>query len=162
MNDDGLDGEPLPTIPKFQEGVLTHHLPRCTECTNLPSMRWMCAQLRTFLLLAVALMVAAHPLARSRSTSHLLVNEFGPKVQVVICTSHGPVVLEDPTGMPRVINEDASCPWCAVEGGLAGKHLASAGVQIGDLARTTPALAARLRGRPIRIATDFCEGSDRS
>jgi hypothetical protein len=126
-------GEPLPTIPKFQEGVLTQQLPRCTECTNLPSMQWMCAQLRTFLLLAVALMVAAHPLARSLSTSHLLANEFGPEVQVVICTSHGPVVLDDPSGMPQPAKQDTPCPWCAVEGGMAGKLLASAGAQIGVL-----------------------------
>jgi len=93
----------------------------------------MCAQLRTFLLLAVALMVAAHPFSRSLSSQHLLANEFGADAQVVICTSHGPVVLDDPSGMPQPVKEDALCPWCAVEGGLAGKVVASAAVEIGVL-----------------------------
>jgi hypothetical protein len=99
-------------------------------------MRWMCAQLRTFLVLAVALMVAAHPLARSLSTPHLLANELGADVQVVICTSHGAVVLDDLAGVPQPVKKDAPCPWCAVAGGLAGKLVASATVQIGVLEPT--------------------------
>ena len=96
-------------------------------------MRWMCAQVRTFLLLAVALTVAAHPWARSLSTPHLLANELGADAQVVICTSHGPVVLDDPAGMPQPVKKDAPCLWCVVEGGLAGKLVAVAAVQIGTL-----------------------------
>ena len=103
------------------------------KCTKLLYMRWMCAQLRTFLLLAVALTVAAHPLVRSLSTPHLLANELGAYVQVVICTSHGPVALDDPAGTPQPVKKDAPCPWCAVAGGLAGKLVASAVAQIGVL-----------------------------
>jgi hypothetical protein len=103
------------------------------KITRLQYMRWMCAQLRTFLLLAVALMVAAHPLARSLSTPHVLANDLGADAQVVICTSHGAVVLDDPAGMPQPGKKDAPCPWCAVAGGLAGKLVAIAAVQIGVL-----------------------------
>ena len=113
--------------------MLALQLPRRMKCTKLLYMRWMCAQLRTFLLLAVALTVAAHPLARSLSASHLLVTELNPDVQVVICTSHGPVVLDDPSGMPEPAKKDATCPWCAVEGGVVGKLVAVAAVQIGTL-----------------------------
>jgi hypothetical protein len=69
--------------------------------------------------------------------------------------SHGAVVLDDPAGMPQPGKKDAPCPWCAIAGGLAGKLVASAAVQIGVL-ETNPASAARLRRRPIRIATDIC------
>lgn len=96
-------------------------------------MRWMCAQLRTFLLLAVALTVAAHPIARSLPPSHVLVSELGLDAQVVICTSHGPVALDEPAGTPQPVTKDAPCPWCAIKGELAGKLVAIAAVQIGTL-----------------------------
>ena len=105
----------------------------CMKSTKLRYMQRMCAQLRALLRLAVALMVAAHPLARSLSASHLLVTELSPDVQVVICTSHGPVVLDDPSGMPEPAKKDATCPWCAIKGGVAGKLVAVAAVQIGTL-----------------------------
>ena len=87
--------------------MLTLQLLCCMKSTKLLYMRRMCAQLRTFLLLAVALTVAAHPLVRSLSPSLLLANEYGADAQVVICTSHGPVVLDNPSGMPEPAKQDA-------------------------------------------------------
>src|SRR5262245_29997737 len=81
-------------------------------------MRRLCAGLRTCLLLAVAFTVAAHPLARSLSQSHLA--NAAAEWQIIICTSHGPVAIEEPSGTPPS-KQNPSCPWCAICAGSAGK-----------------------------------------
>jgi hypothetical protein len=77
--------------------------------------------LRPILLLAVALAVAAHPFLRSISL-HLFsaVPEFA-ELQVLICTAHGAVVIDEQHEVPRPAKDGPSCPWCAVAGAAAGK-----------------------------------------
>lgn len=83
-------------------------------------MRRISAGLRTFLLLAVALTVAAHPLIRSFSLAHLAVKDLAAEAQMVICTSHGSIVVEEPSeNAPS--KENPSCPWCAIAAGPAGQ-----------------------------------------
>jgi hypothetical protein len=87
------------------------------------------AGLRTFLLLVISLTVAAHPLVRALALAHAASLPAAAEA-VVICTSHGPVVIDEPTGTPQPGNESPSCPWCAVGGGSAGKLPALATGQI--------------------------------
>src|SRR5215468_5597033 len=94
-------------------------------------MRRLRAGLRTVLLLAVALMVAAHPLARSLSLSHFSTNPALADLQVVICTAHGSVVIDEPLGGPQPTKEDPSCRWCAI--GAGGALPALSTVQLGVL-----------------------------
>jgi hypothetical protein len=93
-------------------------------------MRRRCAGLRTFLLLVISLTVAAHPLVRALALAHAasMPSAADP---VVICTSHGPVVIDEPTGTPPPGKESPPCPWCVVGGGSAGKLPALATGQIG-------------------------------
>ena len=89
------------------------------------NMRRMCAGLRTFLLLAIALTVAAHPVARSLPP-HVSPNLAQAELQVVICTAHGAVVVDEPLGVPQPTKENPSCSWCAVAGAGALKLAALA------------------------------------
>jgi hypothetical protein len=83
-------------------------------------MRRRCAALRTFLLLVISLTVAAHPLVRALALVHAA--SLAPAAEpVVICTSHGPVVIDEPAGSPQPRNDSPACPWCAIGGGSAGK-----------------------------------------
>lgn len=92
-------------------------------------MRRRCAGLRTFLLLVISLTVAAHPLVRALALAHAASMPAAAD-PVVICTSHGPVVIDEPTGTPPPGKESPSCPWCVVGGGSAGK-LPALATQIG-------------------------------
>jgi len=83
-------------------------------------MRRMCAGLRTFLLLAVALVVAAHAVARSLPP-HVSPTLAQAELQVVICTAHGAVVVDEPLGVPQPSKENPSCSWCALAGQAALK-----------------------------------------
>ena len=78
-------------------------------------MRRIGAGVQVFLLLAVALAVAAHPVARSLPP-HVSPNLAQAELQVVICTAHGAVVVDEPLGVPQPAKENPSCPWCAVAG----------------------------------------------
>jgi hypothetical protein len=79
-----------------------------------------CAGLRTFLLLVISLTVAAHPLVRALALAHAA-SLAAAAESIVICTSHGPVVVDEPTGRSQPGKESPQCPWCAVGGGSAGK-----------------------------------------
>jgi hypothetical protein len=83
-------------------------------------MRRRCAGLRTFLLLVISLTVAAHPLVRALALAHAASMPAAAEL-IVICTSHGPVVIDEPTGVPQPGKESPSCTWCAVGGGSAAK-----------------------------------------
>jgi hypothetical protein len=85
------------------------------------NMRRMCAGLRTFLLLAVALAVAAHPIARSLPPAHVSPDLAQAELQVVICTAHGAVVVDEPLRVPQPSKENSSCSWCALAGEAAVK-----------------------------------------
>jgi hypothetical protein len=88
-------------------------------------MRRIGAGVRIFLLLAVALALAASPVARSLPPAH--VSPAQAELQVVICTSHGAVVVDaEPLGIPQPAKENPSCPWCALAGAAATKLLALA------------------------------------
>jgi hypothetical protein len=93
-------------------------------------MRLRRAGLRPFLLLVISLTVAAHPLVRALALAHA-VSMSAAAEPVVICTSHGPVVIDEPTGTPPPAKESPTCPWCVVGGGSAGKLPALATGQIG-------------------------------
>jgi hypothetical protein len=95
-------------------------------------MRRLCAGLQTFLLLAVALALAAHPLLRSFSLPHFAASPFAES-QIIICTAHGSVVIDEPLGVPGPAKESPSCPWCAVAGGAAGKLAAVSPTEVGLL-----------------------------
>jgi hypothetical protein len=91
-------------------------------------MRRRCAGLRAFLLLVISLTVTAHPLVRALMLAHAA--SMPAAEPVVICTSHGPLVIDEPTGTPPAGKESPSCPWCGVGGGAAGKLPALATGQI--------------------------------
>jgi hypothetical protein len=95
-------------------------------------MRRMCAGLRTVLLLAVALALAAHPLLRSLAMPHLSAGIELGELQVIICTAHGSFAIDEPLGVPGPAKESPSCPWCAVAGG-AGKLAAVTTSELGLL-----------------------------
>jgi len=59
----------------------------------------MCAGLRTVLLLAVALALAAHPLLRSLAMPHLSAGTELGELQVIICTAHGSFAIDEPLGV---------------------------------------------------------------
>ena len=84
-------------------------------------MRRRCAGLRTLLLLVICLTVAAHPLARSLAAIHASPPAPAIELQVVICTSHGPLVIDAPAEYPQPVKDSPSCLWCAVAGGSALK-----------------------------------------
>jgi len=84
-------------------------------------MRRRCAGLRTFLLLVICLTVATHPLARSLAASHSSSPAPAAELQIIICTSHGPLVIDAPAELPQPVNDSPSCRWCAVAGGSAAK-----------------------------------------
>ena len=90
-----------------------------------------CAGLRTFLLLVISLTVAAHPLVRALALAHAA-SMPATVESIVICTSHGAVVVDEPTGTPQPRKESPACPWCAVGGGSAGKLPALVAGQIGQ------------------------------
>jgi hypothetical protein len=97
-------------------------------------MRWRCAGLRTFLLLVISLTVAAHPLVRALALVHAA-DLAAVTEPVVICTSHGPVVIDEPAGAPQPGKDSPACPWCAVGGGSAGKLPALATGHVGHCER---------------------------
>jgi hypothetical protein len=86
-------------------------------------MRRICAGVRLFLLLAVAVAVAAHPVARSLPPAHVSPNLAQAELQIVICTAHGAVVVDEPLGVPQPVKESPSCSWCALAGAAAAKLL---------------------------------------
>src|SRR5690348_14010106 len=93
-----------------------------------------CAGLRTVLLLAVALFLAAHPLARALSLPHSAGERAFAELQVIICTAHGVVVIDaEPLGVPPPGKENPSCSWCTIENGPAGKLAALTATHLGDL-----------------------------
>jgi hypothetical protein len=98
---------------------------------NACPMRRRCAGLRTFLLLVISLTVAAHPLVRALMLAHAA--SMPAAEPVVICTSHGPVVIDEPTGTPPAGKESPQCSWCGVGGGAAGKLPALATGQTGQV-----------------------------
>lgn len=79
-------------------------------------MRRICIGLRTFLLLAAALAVAAHPIVRSLPPMHVSPNLAQAELQIVICTAHGAVLVDEPLGLPQPSKDDPSCSWCALVG----------------------------------------------
>jgi hypothetical protein len=91
--------------------------------------RWRPA-LQTVVLLVISLAVAAHPLVRALAWAHASSMTAAAEA-IVICTSHGPVAIDEPMGTPQPGKESPSCPWCAVAGGPAGKLPALATGQIG-------------------------------
>jgi len=93
------------------------------------------AGLRTFLLLVISLTVAAHPLVRGLALVHAA-SLAAAAEPVVICTSHGPVVIDEPAGTPQPGKDSPACPWCAVGGGSAGKLPALATGPIGHFQRS--------------------------
>src|SRR5262249_33239566 len=95
-------------------------------------MRRLWAGLRTVLLLAVALMVAAHPLARSLSLPHYVGDPALAELQV-ICTAHGAVAVDEPRGVPQPGKENSSCLWCTIQNGPAGKLAALTTTDLGDI-----------------------------
>jgi hypothetical protein len=117
-------------------------------------MRRRCAGLRTFLLLVISLTVAAHPLVRAFSLVHAASLPVEAEA-VVICTAHGPVVIDAPTGAPQPGKEGPSCPWCALGGGSAGKLPALATGQVDQFElprRRQHLLAARPSDAPSALA----------
>jgi hypothetical protein len=87
--------------------------------------------LQTVALLVISLTVAAHPLVRVLALAHAASMPAAAEA-VVICTSHGAMVIDAPTGAPRPGKESPACPWCAVAGGPAGKLPALAAGHIVD------------------------------
>src|SRR5262245_27219572 len=82
-------------------------------------MRRRCPGLRTFLLLVICLTVAMQPLARAFAAIHPPTP--AAELQVVICTSHGPLVIDAPAQQPQPVKDSPPCPWCAVASGSAAK-----------------------------------------
>jgi hypothetical protein len=73
-------------------------------------------QLRAFLLLGLALLVAAQPLVRARSlTSSSATDMLLEDVQLTICSAHGVMAL-GPDGLPTPAPnpENPACAWCAL------------------------------------------------
>ena len=93
----------------------------------------MWAGLRTVLLFAVAIALAAHPMLRSFSLPHFSASPEFAELQIVICTAHGSVLVDEPLGVPRPAKESPTCPWCAVAGGAAGKLAAVTPTELGLL-----------------------------
>ncbi|HET6928115.1 MAG TPA: hypothetical protein VFI48_14790 [Hyphomicrobiaceae bacterium] len=117
-------------------------------------MRRRCAGLRTFLLLVISLTVAVHPLVRALSLAHAASLPAAAEA-VVICTAHGPVVIDEPTGAPQPGEEGPLCSWCALGGGSAGKLpvLATGQVEQFDLPqRRQHLLTARPSDAPSALA----------
>lgn len=94
----------------------------------------MCAALRSFLLLAVAFTVAAHPIARFLPPTHVSPNLAQAELQIVICTAHGAVLADEPLGVPQPSQGDPSCSWCAIAGAASVKlpALAPAALRVFD------------------------------
>jgi hypothetical protein len=84
-------------------------------------MRRKCAGLRSFLLLAVALAVAVHPVARSFPSAQAAAHGAQVELQMVICTAHGAVLVDEPLGLPPPGKDAPACAWCAIAGGGAAK-----------------------------------------
>lgn len=95
------------------------------------------AGLRTFLLLVISLTVAAHPLVRALAFVHAASLAAAAEL-VVICTSHGPIVIDEPPGAPQPGKDSPACPWCAIAGGSAGKLPALATGHFGLFERPPP------------------------
>jgi hypothetical protein len=93
-------------------------------------MRRIGAGVQVFLLLAVAVAVAAHPIARSLPPAHVSPNLAQAELQVVICTAHGAIVVDEPLGVPQPAKESPSCSWCALAGKAAAKLLALAPAEL--------------------------------
>ena len=120
------DSENLPS-------VMSLPLPSVCESTMHDHMRRMSAGLRAFVLLAVAIAVAAHPFLRSFSLPHLSADLAPTELQVIICTAHGSVVIDDPLGAPPPAKQNPSCPWCAIAGGATAKLPALTSIELGIL-----------------------------
>ena len=86
------------------------------------------------MLLAVAVSVAAHPFARPLSIAQLLNHPASAEVPVVICTSHGAVVVDEPLDAPQPWKEALLCLWCAVGTNCGETLTAVAAVELGVLA----------------------------
>ena len=83
-------------------------------------------------MLAVALTLAAHPWARSLALPRSAGEPALTELQVVICTAHGAIVIDEPLGVPQPGKESPSCFWCTIENGLAGKLAALTTTYLGD------------------------------
>jgi hypothetical protein len=101
--------------------------------------------LPTVVLLVMSFMLAAHPLVRALAQAHTATAPLA-EAQIVICTSHGAMLVDDPAEVPPPSKESPSCPWCALGGGSAGKLPALATVQIGLLD-----LPLRLKSRMVAV-----------
>ena len=93
-------------------------------------MRRKCAGLRSFLLLAVALAVAVHPVARAFPLAQASSHVAQVELQVVICTAHGAVIVDEPLGGPPPGKDAPACAWCALAGGGAGRLAALATAEL--------------------------------
>jgi hypothetical protein len=88
-------------------------------CELLQDMRQCNGQLRAFLLLGLALLLAAQPLARARSfTPSSATGMLLEDVQLAICSAHGVMAL-GPDGLPTPAPdpENPACAWCALSAG---------------------------------------------
>jgi hypothetical protein len=104
-------------------------------CELLRDMRWCNGQLRAFLLLGLALLVAAQPLLRARSlTPSSATGLLLEDVQLTICSAHGMMAL-GPDGLPSPAPdpENPACPWCALSAGQGPQLPWIAAVPIGVL-----------------------------
>src|SRR5262245_56407302 len=94
-------------------------------------MRRLCAGSRALFLVAVAFMVAVQPVARSLAAlPQFSSNPAIADQQVVICTAHGSVVIDEPLGSPQPAKQHPACPWCAVAACAAGKLPALTSAQL--------------------------------
>jgi len=118
-------------------------------------MRQLHAGLRTLLLLVISLTVAAYPLARALSLGHLWA-DAATQFEVVICTAHGTIVVDDTTGNPQPSKDHPSCPWCAVAGGATAK-LAAVTAAPPRLFDARPLARHRLAAARSTVPTPFAD-----
>ena len=138
---------------------------------NLPTVAW--PQLRSFMESMMhddmrRMCVGYGPSCCSRSPSWwprmLLPRSLPPHVsptlaqaelQVVICTAHGAVVVDEPLGVPQPSKENPSCSWCALAGQAALKlphwHPLNSAFSIHSEHQRY-----RLRYCPLDLACNFC------
>lgn len=105
------------------------------DCEFLLGMRRSKAQLRALLLLVLAVLVAAQPLARARAVPQqtataMLLGDL----QLAICSAHGVMALgPDGLPLPAPDAEHPTCPWCALSSGQGLELPAITAVPIGVL-----------------------------
>jgi hypothetical protein len=98
-------------------------------------MRRFNGQLRALLLLVLAVVMAAQPLARARplpasTATAMLLGDL----QLAICSAHGGMALgPDGLPLPAPAPEHPSCPWCGLSSGQTPQLPGIAAVPIGVL-----------------------------